>query len=62
MIKLKIKFETNPEYQTKTFKDEMSAVEWCRKNATKICCINDYWTYYKPVSHFEIIDAIRGKN
>ena len=50
----------NTTWQTKTFKDELSAVEWCRKHYEKIGCINDYRTGFKPISHYDIIDAIRG--
>ena len=63
MIKLKVMYGNlfNTEWQTKTFKDEMSAMEWCRRNATKIGCINDYRTGFKLIPHFEILDAINGK-
>lgn len=48
-------------WQKKSFKDETSAVQWCRKNHEKIGCINDYRTFFAQVSHFDIMDAIRGK-
>lgn len=62
MIKLKILYGKlfNTEWQTKTFKDETSAIEWCRKNSSKIGCINNYRTGFQSISHFEIMDAIRG--
>lgn len=47
-------------WQEKSFADEMKVIEWCRKNASKIGCINDYRTFGEKVSHFEIMDAIRG--
>ena len=47
-------------WQTKTFADELSAIEWCRKNYLKIGVINNYRTLGLPISHFDIIDAIRG--
>ena len=63
MIKFKVlfgrMFET--EWQDKSFKDEIKAIEWCRKNYSKIGCINDYRTGFQPISHFEIMDAINGK-
>lgn len=50
------------EWQNKTFNDETSCIEWCRKNSEKIGCINDYRTGFQPISHFEIMDAINGKS
>lgn len=47
-------------WQDKTFKDEMSAIEWCRKNYKNIGVINNYRTLGQQISHFEIMDAIRG--
>ena len=47
-------------WQDKTFKDEMSAMEWCRRNFAKIWKINDYRTLGQAVSHFELTDAFRG--
>lgn len=64
MIKTNIFYGNNivdSEWQTKSFKDEMSAIEWCRRNAKKIGYINDYPTYYQPVSHFEIMAALKNK-
>ena len=62
MIKIKVMYGTlfNTEWQDKTFKDETSCIEWCRRNSNKIGCINDYRTGFKPIGHFEIMDAIRG--
>lgn len=62
MIKLEILYGElfNSSWQTKSFKDETAAIEWCRRNAAKIGCINDYRTFFRPVSHFEVMDAIRG--
>ena len=58
MVKIKVMFGTlfNTTWQDKTFKDENSCVEWCRKNSAKIGCINDYRTGFQPISHFDIID------
>lgn len=47
-------------WQEKTFKDEASCMEWCRRNSKKIGCINDYRTFGQPISHFDIMNAIRG--
>ena len=47
-------------WQNKTFKDNMSAVEWCRRNFAKIWQINEYRTFGTTLSHFEIMDAIQG--
>ena len=63
MIKIKVNFGTNifnATWQDKTFKTEMDAVEWCRRNYAKIWIINDYQTLGQPIPHFEIMDAIRG--
>lgn len=64
MIKVKIQFGEgfNTEWQDKSFKDEMSCIEWCRRNYAKIFCINDYRTFYEPIPHFAIMDAINGKS
>lgn len=70
MTSLKIKVDYYPngfglmrssEQQTKTFKDEMSCIEWCRRNHSKIGVINEYRTFGEPLTHFEIMDAIKGK-
>lgn len=63
MIKIKVLYGSlfDSEWQTKTFKDETSCMEWCRRNSEKIACINDYRTKFQPISHFEIMDAINGK-
>lgn len=47
-------------FQEKTFQDETSCMEWCRKNYAKIGMINDYRTFGCAISHFDIMDAIRG--
>ena len=63
MIKIKVLFGKdvfNATWQDKTFKDEMAAVEWCRRNSLSIWCINDFRTQGRPVPHFEIMDAING--
>lgn len=64
MIKIKVLYGTmfDSEWQKKTFNDETSCIEWCRKNSEKIGCINDYRTGFQPISHFEIMDAINGKS
>ena len=51
----------NTEWQKKKFKDEISAMEWCRRHFKNIGCINNYRTGFQPISHFEIMDALRGK-
>lgn len=63
MIKLKVMFGElfNTEWQTKSFEDETKAIEWCRRNYKKIGCINNYRTGFQPISHFDIMDAIKGK-
>lgn len=71
MGSLKVKIDYYPngfglmqqsEWQEKTFKDEMSCIEWCRRNHSKIGAINDYRTFGEFVSHFDIMDAINGKS
>ena len=47
-------------WQEKSFKDDMAAIEWCRRNYEKIVMINDYRTFNQQISHFEIMDALRG--
>lgn len=70
MGSLKIKVDYYPngfglmqpsEWQEKTFKDEMTCIEWCRRNHSKIGAINEYRTFGEPVFLFEIMDAIREK-
>lgn len=63
MVKVKVLFGElfNTTWQDKTFKDETQCIEWCRRNYAKIGCINDYRTGFKPINHFEIKDAINGK-
>jgi len=63
MLKLKVLYGSSAldtEWQDKSFKDENAAIEWCRRNYAKIACVNDYRTFFQQVSHFEIMDAIRG--
>lgn len=62
MIKVRILYGKlfASEWQDKTFKDENAAIEWCRRNHEKIGCINDYRTNHQQISHFEIMDALRG--
>ncbi len=62
MIKIKVKYGEfmHSEWQTKSFNDEFAAMEWCRKNYNKIQCINDYRTFYQPISHFDVKSAIEG--
>ena len=63
MIKIKVLFGNDiidSEWQTKTFKDEMMAVEWCRRNYLKIWRINDYPTHGELMPHFQIMDAIKS--
>jgi hypothetical protein len=49
----------NAEWQDKSFKDEISALEFIRKHASKIHGINCHICNTKLLSHFEIIDLIR---
>lgn len=51
-------FETT--WQEKSFKDKNACVEWCRRNSEKIGCINNYRTGFRPISHYDVEDAIRG--
>ncbi len=46
--------------QEKTFNDIDSCMMWCRKNYKKIHAINDYRTMGAPISHYMVMDAIRG--
>lgn len=46
--------------QKKKFKDEMSAIEWIRKHYKNVTAINGYFTWGEKVSHFEIMDALKG--
>lgn len=50
----------NTNIQTKKFKDVGSCIEWCRRHYKNIDRINDLRTYFQQISHYEIIDAIRG--
>ena len=59
MEKVKIEVLYGIEWQKKVFKDEISAVEWCRRNYYNIGCINDTYTNYEVTSHFGIMRAIR---
>lgn len=58
MINIEAEFKNN-DVQKKSFKDEKAAMEWCRRNYKKIFRINDRLTLFEPISHFDIIDAIR---
>lgn len=62
MIKVKVMYGElfNTNWQDKSFQDETAAIEWCRRNWKKIGCINDYRTNFQQLSHFEIMDALRG--
>lgn len=62
MIKLTVMYGTlgSCTWQEKSFKDEMAAIEWCRKNYKKIGCINEYRTGFKEISHYDVMDAING--
>lgn len=62
-IKLKVKFGKsifNSSWQDKTFADFDSAIIWCRRNSDKIFCINDFRTFGKPISHWDVMAAIGG--
>lgn len=58
MIKVNVLF--NNSWQEKSFADETKLIEWCRRNADKIFCINDYRTFGAKLSPFAIMDAVRG--
>lgn len=62
MIKIKVMYGEwfNTTWQNKSFKDEMACIEWCRRNYAKIGCINDYRTCFEPISHFDVMNALRG--
>lgn len=63
MIKINIFYGTlfnNMSWQTKSFKDETSAIEWCIKHYEKIGNINGYATGFKPMRHFDIMHAIKN--
>lgn len=62
MIKVNIQYGEFPNttLQTKSFKDENAAIEWCRRNYKKIFSINDYRTFFQPISHFDVIHGLRG--
>ncbi len=62
MVEVKILYGElfNTTWQVKKFKDEISCVEWCRKHYKNIGCINDYRTGFEEISHFDIMDALRG--
>lgn len=47
--------------QVKVFADLDACMAWCRKNSSKIFCINNFRTFGESISHFEIMDAINGK-
>ena len=49
----------NAEWQDKSFKDEMSALEFIRKHRLKIHGINYHICNAELLSHFEIMDLIR---
>ncbi len=53
-FKIKVVFASSPEEQLKTFKDEESAMEWCRRNYEKIVAINGIITDGKLVNHYEL--------
>ena len=57
MIKIKVLFGNtfcNSTWQDKSFKTEIDAVEWCRRNYTKIWCINDCYTRGQLLHHVDI--------
>ena len=62
-IKISVHFGISPfssTWQDKSFNDIESAIMWCRKNYKKIWCINDFRTFGRPISHFDVMDAING--
>ncbi len=64
-IKVNICFGDNileSKWQTKTFSDEMSALEFIRKHRARIFGINDYFGDVAILTPFEIMDLIKGTN
>lgn len=59
-MKIEIAWKTFDNVQTKNFKDETAAMEWIRKNCENIVSINDTPTYGEVLSHFEIMDCLKG--
>lgn len=62
MITVKIVWtsEAGQSEQVKKFNDMDKALQWCRSHYKNILWINDYCTYGEPVSHFILMDMIRG--
>lgn len=65
MLKIKILWGEdlwNAEWQNKSFKDEMSALQFVRMHRKKIFGINHqmFNNSCNLISHFELIDAIRS--
>ena len=59
MITVKIAWKTIDNVQDKSFKDEISCIEWCRKNHENIMSINGHYTFGELLSHFDIMDILR---
>ena len=64
MIEIRVRFKRNADdilggdTQVKRFKDDMSCMEWVRKNHEKIISINGNLTYGQQVGHFDLMRLI----
>lgn len=47
-------------YQLKVFENEDDLLMWCRRNAKHIQAINGTVTDGQPLTHIEIVRAVRG--
>ena len=61
-MQIEISWERPYNFQTKTFKNEVACVAWCRKNYEKIMSINDVFTFGKKLSSFDIMDCINHRD
>ena len=62
MIKVTVLYGDNildSSYQEKSFKNEVSYVNWCTKNHEKILSINGHQTYQLPVNSFDLLGFIK---
>lgn len=48
--------------QSKSFKDNASCIEWCRKNYENIYSINGIITMGRKLSHFDVMDCLNGND
>lgn len=61
MIKILIEWQRKDNIQEKSFKSEMAALEWCRKNWRNIFSINFHDTNCEQVTHFDLLDYIKDR-